>query len=219
MNTHESVDYEALNLYPSLRLVRDVVDLPEDFDARLGAEVDELGFPDKTDIYLLDSESCVSLISPTEILNFHRLVDREPSENAMTELADYLETELPSGLDEPMPIKIKPINRFFHRLPADPRSASDHVDHCDFVSTFNKPLRTERQLAKDALYKFFEVNPKATDGTKIWEKYDWKKYETTRLVVASATGRQNIQRITRLILESDILPAELTLGPATIEEV
>jgi hypothetical protein len=84
---------------PSVRIVRWVIDLTSDFEARFEEELGVYGIR-RTDVQLYLALDCdVTLIAANEVINLHDAVGRKPTEQAMDELAEYLATELPSDCD------------------------------------------------------------------------------------------------------------------------
>jgi hypothetical protein len=203
----------------SLRVVREVVGVPQDFNARLTRDIKMLKYIDLNDVdIILGSGSSVTLIEADEIINLYRAVDVEPTHDSLGDLDDYLTEQLRhSILGGPLSIAIRPIDDRFDSKLVDSKQGEIRADYANFKSPPNSRLDHERDLVQRALCRFFEVDLESDELGDVWSSSEHS--DVGRLVVAHVVGFQNILNMKPLLDETKALPLGVMLAPVSVHEV
>jgi hypothetical protein len=218
MNSFEQTPRGKVDVESSVGIIRELYKPPSGLYEAVLEEVGAYELDSTNDVKVLFTpDSYVSLIDPDEILNLYDALHINPSEESLTGLADYFQTELPESFDEKIDINIRPVNIKHHVRHKDGSSA-DNVEHYwDIRSNRNDDLAYQRKQAKKAAYSFFEVSPQRRDTLRM--KQIWTDHDTCKLLIASVVGSQNLARVTEWAEHSTVLGEGFILDKAIIDEV
>ena len=210
MGNCENFDTAETDSVPSLEIVRDILDLPKDFNRLVQTGLKDLRILDKRDVEVyLEPSSCMKLVTFDEILNLHDVVVKEPTDEAMFDLAEYLECELPDTFDETVLFNIGELDEKNESMPG---YGGKSIHYSLVRSRFNKRLKTERNIAKNTLYNYFGIDASSESMRGVWTSRN-----IGRILIAKVVGRPNIVKVGDML--SDLVPNDVTLGMATIEEI
>jgi hypothetical protein len=217
MSSRESYNHQPVYQEPSIRVVRRVRKLPDDYRERLFATVLELGIPRHDAVVFLKARGHLALIAANEVINIHRALGVEPTEEGMDRLEDYLDKNLPIELNERLPIDLKPLDQITEKAydQSGCQSDRDPVMTSVFQSPENDRMVGERYAAQQAIYQFFEIeNPESLSPETIWTNA-----ETGRLKVVRINGNESIAIMEERINDLEIIPNEIKLGGVKIDQV
>jgi len=198
--------------YPTLRIIRPVIDLSVNYRGQLLAEAEKYGIQHGHIYSYLNDNSHVPLISPNEIINLHQALDITPSDDSVGKLADYLDKELPDTFNEELFLSLSSLKR--KRITLKQGSRHEYKATL-FSSSVNQRLVQERSVAMGALYRFFHITkPSTLDQDQIWTV----KNPGRLLAIRLSGPDSNIGRMHRLMAETNIIPKRLTLDSFKTED-
>ena len=221
MSIHELHPKDTPEYGPGFHIVREVIELPEDFDIRMLQELKTRPAIERFSVeILLESDSYVPIISSEEVLNLHEALGRELTMDRSNDIIDFLTTRFPSPPTDRMTIELRPLDKRYGKEMGDLQFSQGRTSQfCNFRAPFHGRLQRQRRMAKEALYEFFDVDRESfgLDDQDIWE--DPRSSDIGHLLVATAMGPSNIANMDALLTKTRVLPLGVTLGPLIVEKV